>query len=405
MTHSYAPPPHIHTPPPFSKRPLHTWMSHGKLKNESWHTYEWGTSHIWMSHDMCGGGIRSWAADLHSWQHLTAKLRVTWLIHMCDMTHSYVWHDSFVCVTWLIHMCDMTHDSFICVTWLVYVWHVSFICVPWLIHMCAMTHVYVFTQVLLAAMVFPVSRASMGGPLVTVATLPRPWKRHPDARTHRAYWKADRRSWTPFGYKNKIPCTMAVYLPVTLLSYCITCIFWQFAAKSSKEAANIKRVEKENEGGKEGGGTHCRDIHKQDLSRFLVIRKKWELACPCRVGARGPLLPEGWCVVIDLARRRCLCWFFWDALTFRSFWIHRPIDCLFWFIDGLGLFGIIDLSTLRGDGFVYVDSLFGVVDFSVSLDSSTYRLSPLIHRLSLWIHRLCTTALSLWILFWFIDYS
>ena len=28
---------------------------------------------------------------------------------VCDMTHSYVWHDSFICVTWLIHMCDMTH--------------------------------------------------------------------------------------------------------------------------------------------------------------------------------------------------------------------------------------------------------------------------------------------------------
>ena len=42
---------------------------------------------------------------------------------MCDMTHSYVWHDSLICVTWLIHMCDMTHsyawqDSLICVTYL-----------------------------------------------------------------------------------------------------------------------------------------------------------------------------------------------------------------------------------------------------------------------------------------------
>ena len=55
---------------------------------------------------------------------------VTWLIHMCDMTHSYVWHDSFICVTWLIHMCDMTHP---------YVWHDSFICVTYLIHMCATT--------------------------------------------------------------------------------------------------------------------------------------------------------------------------------------------------------------------------------------------------------------------------
>jgi len=59
---------------------------------------------------------------------------VTWLIHMCDMTHSYGWHR-------LIHMCNMTdlsvrHDSLIRVTWLVYmcnltdlcVWHDSFIC-------------------------------------------------------------------------------------------------------------------------------------------------------------------------------------------------------------------------------------------------------------------------------------
>jgi len=44
---------------------------------------------------------------------MTANVRqfvvcVTWPIHMCDMTHSYVWHDSFICVTWLICMCDMT---------------------------------------------------------------------------------------------------------------------------------------------------------------------------------------------------------------------------------------------------------------------------------------------------------
>jgi len=88
---------------------------------------------------------------------------VTWLIHMCDLTHSYVWHDSFihicdmtcsyVChdsfirVTWLIHMCDMTHlyvwhDSFIIhqALQLQHVWRDSFICVTRLIHMCDMTH-------------------------------------------------------------------------------------------------------------------------------------------------------------------------------------------------------------------------------------------------------------------------
>ena len=34
----------------------------------------------------------------------------SWIIQMCDMTHSYVSHDSFICVTWLIHTCDMTHS-------------------------------------------------------------------------------------------------------------------------------------------------------------------------------------------------------------------------------------------------------------------------------------------------------
>jgi len=60
---------------------------------------------------------------------------VTWLIHMCDVTHSYVWRDSFICVTWLIHRCDMTHSC---------VWHDSFIGVTWLIHMCDVTHSYVW---------------------------------------------------------------------------------------------------------------------------------------------------------------------------------------------------------------------------------------------------------------------
>jgi len=49
---------------------------------------------------------------------------VTWLMHVCDMTHSCVWHDSFMCVTWLIHVCDMTHS---CV-WLVFNLNVQYIC-------------------------------------------------------------------------------------------------------------------------------------------------------------------------------------------------------------------------------------------------------------------------------------
>ena len=31
----------------------------------------------------------------------TIIIRATWLIHMCDMIHSCVRHDSFICVTWV----------------------------------------------------------------------------------------------------------------------------------------------------------------------------------------------------------------------------------------------------------------------------------------------------------------
>jgi len=69
---------------------------------------------------------------------------MTWLMHVCDMTSSYVWHDAFTCVTrlslkcvaWLVHVrqdsfisnmsrSDVTwHDSFICdMTRLIHTWH------------------------------------------------------------------------------------------------------------------------------------------------------------------------------------------------------------------------------------------------------------------------------------------
>jgi len=56
---------------------------------------------------------------------------VTWLIHVCDMTHICMWHDSSIYVTWLIHICEITH---ICM------WHDSYMYVTWLIYVCDMTH-------------------------------------------------------------------------------------------------------------------------------------------------------------------------------------------------------------------------------------------------------------------------
>ena len=90
-----------------------------------------------------------------------AHVCATWLIHMCDMLFSCVWHNYFICVTWFIHgasinpcgMCVrkkslicvmfLIHacDSFMCVTHpcvrLIHVWHsfMSRSCVR-LIHVC-----------------------------------------------------------------------------------------------------------------------------------------------------------------------------------------------------------------------------------------------------------------------------
>jgi len=65
---------------------------------------------------------------------------VTWCIHMCDMTHLYTWHDSFIGVTWRDLPIWETY-SFMCVTWLIHVCDhrlsslpIALVCVIWLIH-------------------------------------------------------------------------------------------------------------------------------------------------------------------------------------------------------------------------------------------------------------------------------
>jgi len=89
------------------------------------------------------------------WKRLHGRL-----LYACDMTHWYVWRDSHIRVTWLTHTCDMTHScemppmelpsskTAVRVPWLMhkqsfrleYVsWHDSS-CVPLV---CAETHVYV----------------------------------------------------------------------------------------------------------------------------------------------------------------------------------------------------------------------------------------------------------------------
>ena len=50
------------------------------------------------------------SASIPSVRH-DSLICATWLIHMCNMTHSHVRHDSFIWATWLMHMHDMTHAN------------------------------------------------------------------------------------------------------------------------------------------------------------------------------------------------------------------------------------------------------------------------------------------------------
>ena len=56
--------------------------------------------------------------------HMFAQTHVTWLIHMCDVSHSYVCHDT-------LHMCDLSHSYVQCAPCL------SFLCAPCLSFVCA----------------------------------------------------------------------------------------------------------------------------------------------------------------------------------------------------------------------------------------------------------------------------
>ena len=202
----------------------HIGMSHESHFEDSWVAYKWGTSHMHRCHT--SRTRMPWHDSImyvwnDSFMYLwhESSIRETWLIHVCDMTHPCVWHDSYTGVrqagsrcgvfrswraptyycgwppgapishswlihtwgTWLVHMYiymwDMTRsctrvfqickpptyyccrppgltsiirDSFVCRTWLVhmrdmthsYVRQDSFISETWLVHMWDMTRSY-----------------------------------------------------------------------------------------------------------------------------------------------------------------------------------------------------------------------------------------------------------------------
>jgi len=99
---------------------------------------------FWCVDDSCPRHTRQWSKTCHTHECVIPHTLCAWdldlcvcdscvtcRIHVCDMSHSHVWHVAFTCVTCRIHMCDMSHS---------HVWHVAFTCVTCRIHMCDMSH-------------------------------------------------------------------------------------------------------------------------------------------------------------------------------------------------------------------------------------------------------------------------
>jgi len=60
-------------------------------------------SYVWQKPNWLKIRIYVWVI---SYEWVMSHMKSYWLISTCVL----VWHDSFICVTWLIHMCDTTHS-------------------------------------------------------------------------------------------------------------------------------------------------------------------------------------------------------------------------------------------------------------------------------------------------------
>ena len=106
--------------------------------------------HVWHVTKCLMSGESSWAgppsyrrAEYDSCRCVWHEsfMRVTWLLHMCNMTLSHVWHVSkirvsqLICITWLHAARPLQRMPYsLCA------WHDSFMRVPRLTHICAMTY-------------------------------------------------------------------------------------------------------------------------------------------------------------------------------------------------------------------------------------------------------------------------
>ena len=121
-----------------------------------WHdSFECDITNSYIQHDssICAMWLNYILRNISSvqvWMNVThSYICVTWLMHACDMTHSFMYVTCYIkYATRLTWMGDMTHSYMhhwlilICNMTYTCVRHYSFIYMTWLIHMCKITHSY-----------------------------------------------------------------------------------------------------------------------------------------------------------------------------------------------------------------------------------------------------------------------
>ena len=102
------------------------YVCHDSVICLPWLIHICAMNHSRAYHDSFGcvpWSIQMW--NKPSWSTQGMLIQVPWLFHMCvSYIYSYMCHESFICMTWLVHVCAMTHshvcnDSFICAIWLI----------------------------------------------------------------------------------------------------------------------------------------------------------------------------------------------------------------------------------------------------------------------------------------------
>jgi len=117
-----------------------TWLIHTIDMTHSYWRH-WAPTCFWAWHDAFMRQTWWWLYKIHAYGRRDSFLCEKGLMHMGDMTHSYARQDSFICETWLIHTRGMTHSykehdsTFLYRTPL---WHLCH--VTWLMHTRNTTH-------------------------------------------------------------------------------------------------------------------------------------------------------------------------------------------------------------------------------------------------------------------------